>query len=507
MAVKFQIRGTQLDAWYAAALKTHFTPRQAAANAFVTSSGTSGIFGGSYIDMTNAPRIQYVGLDNVPVGSTAFSILLRVVPTFTGTPSAGIGLFEICQPGNDDYGGFSVLINTAGKMFVYGAKQHSTSFFFNSAFGTAINFVSGQPIDLWFVWDGTTGANKVERWEAANGNSATKIDTITASNAMDAFNKFCTPSILLWSPVNAVSNNKLHINEIVIFDTAEVPSSYGARAGFVTTTASAFEGYTYTDAGIANVRKNTTYVFQGNTLTGLAAIPGASDVRLSIATDQTTGALIAAAKATTKIGVAADDGTGLYDGSERYTDFGNSNIRLAQVGKFNSTTNNRTGTVVAAAAATTKIGTTADDGAGAYDGSERYTDFGNSNIVAGQVGKYNSTTNNRTGTGVLALAATTKHGITANDGTGSYRGYDLFDSLTAGQIMHGLTPKVDGTPITGTYRGYDLWGPLGASSIVAGATQNQDGVLVTGTRQTVTNLFAAGKLTAGSKTAILKVRS
>lgn len=57
-----------------------------------------------------------------------------------------------------------------------------------------------------------------------------------------------------------------------------------------------------------------------------------------------------------------------------------------------------TGTAVLAAAATTKMGVTANDGAGSYDGSDRWTDPGEANVSAGTAYKANSTTNNKLGT-------------------------------------------------------------------------------------------------------------
>jgi hypothetical protein len=76
--------------------------------------------------------------------------------------------------------------------------------------------------------------------------------------------------------------------------------------------------------GAANVRLETTWVYEGDTLTGTAAIPVAGDVKTGVATDATTGT---------------------YTGSDRWTDPGESNVRSGTAYKANSTTNNKTGTL------------------------------------------------------------------------------------------------------------------------------------------------------------------
>lgn len=86
---------------------------------------------------------------------------------------------------------------------------------------------------------------------------------------------------------------------------------------------------------------------------------------------------------------------------------------------------------------------------GTYDGSDRYTDFGNSNIADGVAGKYNSTVNNRLGTIIPAVAATTKHGVAASDGTGSYRGADLNSDPGDDKVLTTGSYNADGVAKTG----------------------------------------------------------
>lgn len=120
---------------------------------------------------------------------------------------------------------------------------------------------------------------------------------------------------------------------------------------------SAFQGaYTtsYVDIGgvqrridvpaVGNVRSGTTY---DNTLkTGTLAVPAVSNVLLGIAVDATTGTYTGPATGDVKTGVtygASLGLTGTYNGSDRWTDPGESNVRSGTAYKANSTTNNKIG--------------------------------------------------------------------------------------------------------------------------------------------------------------------
>ncbi len=472
-AVKFQLRGTSKDAYYASAWKTHYVVRGADSTFPITSSGTAGVFGGSYLDMTSGPKVQYVGLDNGPTSGTAISILMRVVPNFTGTPAATIGLFELTQAGpggGTASGGMSIGINTAGKMVLYAEKQHSSSAYSSGTFGTAINFVSGTPIDLWFVWDGTTTAGHMERWEASHGNTATKVDTLTASNAADTYDRFATQNILLHSPLNAAQNNKLHIVEVVIFDTAEVPSSYGARSDYVTTTASAFEGYTYTDPGIANVLAPgsggpSSYTYNGLSKVGTyaPALPAAGDLRSGTVVSSVTGTLAVPAVSSVLSGVAVD----------------------ATVGNY-----------ITVATAAAKIGTTfGASGAltGTYDGSDRWTSPLASELLSGVMLKSNSTSNNLTGTllstdpGIANVLSGVGYAINSTGYVGTYVASSTDPGIA--NVKLGTNYIIAATPLVGTYTGADRWSDPGISNVSAGTTYLANAVSKTGIRNVVTNVI------------------
>ncbi len=336
------------------------------------------------------------------------------------------------------------------------------------------------------------------------------------------------------------------------------PSASDVKIGVLFGAASALTG-TYdgsdrhSDVGIANVRLGSVYKSNStsNNRTGTAAIPVAANVRSGTSTDATTGTLVVPSAANvrsgisvdagtgtlvvptlanTKIGVSGDGGTGTYDGSERYTDFGNSNIRSGQTGKYNSAVNNRTGTVLASVAASTKIGVTADDGPGSYDGTDRNTAPVESDVREFVAYKVNSLTNNKLGTldlpavedvrdgvfydgstklgltvlpetqdvflgvnfGVddefigemdLPVEADVKHDVQYKGQSllGTYRGEDLYDPVAADELKHDVVKNQDGVSITGSYRGADLNSAIGASDIRNGVSTTQDGATVVGT--------------------------
>lgn len=150
---------------------------------------------------------------------------------------------------------------------------------------------------------------------------------------------------------------------------------------------------TFTDVPTDKVELGYAYKYNSSITnrTGTRRQPGTSDVK--------TGVLYG----------PSDSLTGTYDGSDRWTDPGVANVRSGISYKANSLTNNRTGDVVEPSAGTVKIGTaygTLSSLTGTYDGSDRWTDPGESVVLEGIAYKANSTTNNKLGTLDLSSVAT-----------------------------------------------------------------------------------------------------
>lgn len=101
--------------------------------------------------------------------------------------------------------------------------------------------------------------------------------------------------------------------------------------------------------GSLNGSSRTAFVdvasFDGSSNTS----PGVGNVRSGttwyLAGVQQTGTATIPSLANTKTGVAGDGGTGTYDGSDRWTDPGEANVLLNTQYKANSLTNNKTGTL------------------------------------------------------------------------------------------------------------------------------------------------------------------
>jgi hypothetical protein len=193
-----------------------------------------------------------------------------------------------------------------------------------------------------------------------------------------------------------------------------------------------------TDAGAANVKTGTSYVYEGTSTTGT------------------------------------------YDGSDRWTSPSAGDLRSGIQLKSNSTSLNLTGTMVAPSLANTKIGVAGDGGTGTYDGSDRWTSPSAGDLRSGTQLKSNSTSLNLTGTMVGVSPSNTKHGVAADGGTGTYRGDDLWEAVSAGNLKHGVTKLQDGSSVTGTYRGEDLYDPVAASDLKIDVEAQQDGTLVIG---------------------------
>lgn len=216
----------------------------------------------------------------------------------------------------------------------------------------------------------------------------------------------------------------------------------------------------WTDAGEANVRSGTAYKANStsNNKTGTLAVPSAGNVRSGTAVDAGTGTLTVPSLANTKTGVAGDGGTGTYDGSDRWTDPGIANVRSATAYKANSTSNNRTGTAAIPVASDVKTGVSVDATTGSYDGSDRWTDPGEANVLGGVTYKANSVTENKTG--ALSSGDSTDPGednvregveyeFEGDDKVGTYDGSDFFTELAAADVRFDLDYIAAGIERTG----------------------------------------------------------
>ncbi len=301
MALKFQVRSTQLDAWYAAGFRDHAFIGPNNQTPIIQANATSGVFGGHHINVANevsgTRQISYSSLDNFALATGAFSLLMRIIPNSIFTSRAQ-NLFEMF--GANTFG-FIWGLNADQKHFWLGESDEQV-LIFNDPIGSGMSFTQGVPTDLWMTWDGTTGAGAIKCYQGLNGQVPTLVGTATAAIAVSSRQRAASNPMHL-SGTLLFGNCDWYLNEFAVWDTQIDPISFGARTEFIS--AEEFEGYASSPPSESDVRLNTSYLDHGVSKTGTLEIPSLSAI---------------------KIGVSADGGTGTYDGSDRWTDPGVSNV-------------------------------------------------------------------------------------------------------------------------------------------------------------------------------------
>ncbi len=447
MSTVFGLRSDSatFDARYSTGGKTPGQVLQSSASAAPLYEVDATAIGGNRINMDRTVSVARSLVWNAATLKTArpISVIMRVKLIANGT----FGLFSLDSAFNWSANRF--VVNTTATDWRASVANANGQFGLNN-----VNLITETPIlnvwqDLVWTWDGTTGANAFKFY----------IDTVLKSSQTptQAWASPYDPKIantLMIGGVPGANNARMYVNEVIVTDAVIDPTSNvtlesgsgllngASRTSFYAV--SAFDGVNSTDPGIANVRLSTGYIINGTSLTGTAAIPSAANVRSGTATDATTGTLVVPTLANTKTGVAGDGGTGTYDGSDRWTDPGESNVRSATAYKANSTSNNKAGTCVVPTAANTKTGVSVDvsPGVGTYDGSDRWTDPGQGNVAFGVAYKANSTSNNRTGLVVIPSAAAVKTGVGFDvSSTGTYDGSDRHTDPGIANVRSGTAYK------------------------------------------------------------------
>lgn len=270
----------------------------------------------------------------------------------------------------------------------------------------AANYTDGAFTGSGDMTDGThpnaTGASKIAAFIASNFATAPALGG-TIPSAADVRSGTAVGSTTGTLAVPAAGNVLLGVAVDAGTGTATLPSAALVLSGVTYGVAGTGSTGTYVVVATGNVRSGTTFGAAA-ALTGTLAVPSVANVLNGVSVDATTGIYVAPTASDVKVGVTfgpASGSTGTYDGSDRWTDPGVANVIASTAYKAGSTSNNRTGTYVAAATGNVKIGVTFGDGSGqtgTYDGSDRWTDPGEANVATGVQYKANSATNNKTGT-------------------------------------------------------------------------------------------------------------
>ena len=357
----FALRGNSTNARYSVGSPTGTKLNET----YVTVVSDAGYLSGNYIDISDTARVKslvFNGKGNTS-NSRSMSILLRFAPTYTGAPAARRMIWSI-STGLGTSTAYLELFHevTSGNLVLIGKNEGGFATASTINLGAWTAGVSGTIYDFLFVWDGTTAANGMKLYidNALLGAGG------TATNALfSSWNNTYFKSIALGCGINGTVG-AMRVDEFVIWDGAQSSSvcalvgGNGALDGAARTAlvdCTAFDGTSYTDPGVANVKTGTAYTQVGVSLVGTYdgsdrwTAPSVGDLRAGIQLKNNstsinlTGTLVAPSLANTKTGVAGDGGTGTYDGSDRWTDPGEANVRLATAYKANSLTNNKTGTL------------------------------------------------------------------------------------------------------------------------------------------------------------------
>jgi hypothetical protein len=281
--------------------------------------------------------------------------------------------------------------------------------------GTTAAVAENTRLEFYVDCDGTTGWINVDNFTMASdvtsgievwsNGSPYVIGALSLANFTD-IDPAKVEDAYAWK-YNSSVNNRTGTRVQPVTGDVKIGVTYGPSSTLTGT----YDGSDrWTDPGIANVRLGIAYKANSttNNRTGDVTEPTVGTVKIGV----TYGTLLSL--------------TGTYDGSDRWTDPGDSNVRLAIAYKANSTTNNKTGRVTVPLAGRVYVGDTFETDAattGTYDGSDRWADPGDANVRYGTAYKANSVTNNKTGRQVSPATNTVLAGI----------GYDT-DSLTIGTM-------------------------------------------------------------------------
>jgi len=260
------------------------------------------VLGGSYIFTGKAPADPNgVSLNAISwdlrgtFPSNGFSILFRGLWTYSGNPSGNNGLFNFNSPAQ--FGRLSVEHQTSGNLLIqmYGER---IELIFN--FTVAFSPTSGSEHDILIKWDGQSGSNMSVYADGV------LLGTGAASFASGDMSTFISD----WTVGTGVnySAGYVHAVELAIND----DSTWGPSS------------VTLADDSTGSLNGESRTQFVKVDAYNKYAIPSAGIV---------------------KTGEVINGVTGTYDGSDRWTDPGVTNVAAGVSYKANSTSNNKTGTL------------------------------------------------------------------------------------------------------------------------------------------------------------------
>lgn len=254
----------------------------------------------------------YRAYGNAPRGTRNLSMRVRFAPNYSGTPPNDIHIMNIGQPrSSNNYGGARITLqdnNTC--LFFSQPKNGFGNLILSAPSMAAIPLASGVFRDYMLVMNDAAGT-----WAA----SIEGVEVASGSLAGDGAGTWDLDSLVSPSIIFGTWPFRGWINEATIWDSVE-PHVYSPRSAWLD--CADFDGTRY-DNVAANELKSGISRYQAGV--------------------QISGSVVAAAKATTKLGVQANDGVGEYVASELYTDVPESKVERDYEYAYASATPNRTG--------------------------------------------------------------------------------------------------------------------------------------------------------------------
>lgn len=213
MSVTFGVRGSSLTPIYATVANTTYSfykNNAAASDPAVVADAGAGIIGGSVLDLNDTVRqrgIYYRGFENISQNA-GFSVLVRKVSRYSGTPANHRGIIEFDRLNNTGVFGLAHLNN--GTLYARYANRYNTLIANNAGgvFAPVANVVN----DHFFTWDGTTNANSAKYYVDATLNfqfTPTGVSDHVAAPFTD---------ILLGPAVFLTAFGDSDFNEVVLWD-------------------------------------------------------------------------------------------------------------------------------------------------------------------------------------------------------------------------------------------------------------------------------------------------
>lgn len=254
-------------------------------NTVPVSSSDVGALSGNSITWpanANAKGVSFPGRSNTPNGR-AISILFRYKPSYTGAPANATSLISL-ETGAGRLCGLEFQhLAASGNLICLARNEVGTTVMNSASFG-AWSPTAGTWYDIVFTWDGTASASSASIYiDAVLLGAVTPTGAYTASWTNQYFSEINLGAGQLAGSMNASSVDEVVVWGNVIDPTAVIlDAGSGSLNGALRVslvTAAAFNGSTYTDPGIANVKSGTAYTYAGSSLTGTLATTGGGGIQ------------------------------------------------------------------------------------------------------------------------------------------------------------------------------------------------------------------------------------